>query len=99
MTKFKLVGAVALLLMAIATPVFAQAAVQEPGAYAFYHPNADVLTAGSTSLSSYDAYAYYSDGVVARETQSRTGGVLVRRHRERQIGYTRLVPEHEFGGF
>jgi len=46
MTKFKLVGAVALLSMAMAPPVFAQAAIQEPGAYAFYHPNADILNAG-----------------------------------------------------
>ena len=26
--------------------MFAQAAIQEPGAYAFYHPNADVLNSG-----------------------------------------------------
>jgi BA14K-like protein len=41
----KLLFAVAGLSMAIATPVFAQAAIQEPGAYAFYHPNGDVLEA------------------------------------------------------
>ena len=35
--------AAAILLTAVATPVFAQAAIQEPGAYSFYHPNADVL--------------------------------------------------------
>ena len=38
-----LFSAVAVLSTAIATPVFAQAAIQEPGAYAFYHPDADVL--------------------------------------------------------
>lgn len=43
MTRFKIVSAAAMLSMLIATPVFAQAAIQEPGAYAFYHPNADVL--------------------------------------------------------
>jgi hypothetical protein len=32
--------------MMTATPVFAQAAVQEPGGFAFYHPDADVLHAG-----------------------------------------------------
>jgi hypothetical protein len=32
--------------MMTATPVFAQAAIQEPGMFAFYHPNADVLNAG-----------------------------------------------------
>jgi len=42
---FKALGTVALLSTAIATPVFAQAAIQEPGAYAFYHPNGDVLEA------------------------------------------------------
>ncbi len=45
MTRFKLVGAAAILSMMVA-PVFAQAAIQEPGAFAFYHPNADVLNGG-----------------------------------------------------
>ena len=40
--------AAAFLLTAIATPVFAQAAIQEPGAYSFYHPNADVLNGRPT---------------------------------------------------
>ena len=57
--------AAALLLTAVATPVFAQAAIQEPGAYAFYHPNADVL-AGRGGYRPYDAYyggpnAYYNE--------------------------------------
>jgi hypothetical protein len=43
MTTFKIFGAAAALSVMIATPVFAQAAIQEPGAFAFYHPNADVL--------------------------------------------------------
>jgi BA14K-like protein len=45
MTRFKIFGAAAILSMMMATPVFAQAAIQEPGAYAFYHPDADVLNA------------------------------------------------------
>jgi hypothetical protein len=45
MTSFKLIGAVAILSM-IATPVFAQAAIDEPGAFAFAYPNADVLNGG-----------------------------------------------------
>jgi hypothetical protein len=36
MTKLRLLGAAALLSAAITTPVFAQQAVQEPGAQAFY---------------------------------------------------------------
>ena len=31
----------------MATPLFAQAAIQEPGAFAFYHPNADAPGIGS----------------------------------------------------
>jgi hypothetical protein len=47
MTTFKLFGAALILSAAAAAPVAAQQAIQEPGAYAFYHPNAD-LGIGST---------------------------------------------------
>jgi hypothetical protein len=46
MTSFKLFGAALVLAALIAAPVSAQEAVQEPGAAAFYHPNADILHAG-----------------------------------------------------
>ena len=46
MSSLKILGAAALLSAAVATQAFAQAAVQEPGAYAFYHPDGDVLNAG-----------------------------------------------------
>ena len=55
MTKLIPAIAAAFLVTAIATPVFAQAAIQEPGAFAFYHPDADVLAGrqrGSTVRSS-----------------------------------------------
>jgi hypothetical protein len=48
MTSFKILAAAVMLSTAIATPVFAQAAISEPGAFAFYHPDGDVLHAGST---------------------------------------------------
>ena len=35
-----------MLSLMFATPVFAQAAIQEPGAFAFYYPNNDVLNGG-----------------------------------------------------
>ena len=47
MTRFKLFGAVLILSAGMATPVFAQAAISEPGAYAFYHPDGDLLHARS----------------------------------------------------
>jgi hypothetical protein len=42
MSRFKLLGIAAILATAIASPVLAQQAIQEPGLYAFYHPNADL---------------------------------------------------------
>ena len=83
MTKTIPTLAAAFLMTAVATPVFAQAAVQEPGAYAFYHPNADVLNAGRPAVRSFDANAYYGEGVVARETQSRNGPAVSRHHHKR----------------
>jgi hypothetical protein len=48
MTSLKTFVASAMLLSALAAPpVFAQAAIQEPGLQAFYHPNTDVLNAGA----------------------------------------------------
>jgi hypothetical protein len=49
MSRLKILSAAAILPMMMATPVFAQAAIQEPGAFAFYHPNADVLNGGQPS--------------------------------------------------
>jgi hypothetical protein len=46
MTRLKILGAAAVLSLMFATPVFAQAAIQEPGAFSFYYPNNDVLNGG-----------------------------------------------------
>ena len=54
MTTFKTIAAALVLSAASTTAAFAQAAVQEPGAFAFYHPNADVLNAGRPAA---DAFA------------------------------------------
>jgi hypothetical protein len=41
-----------------ATPVFAQAAIQEPGSFSFYYPNNDVLNGGQpTPAARMDAIA------------------------------------------
>jgi hypothetical protein len=47
MTSFKLFGAALVLSVIAVVPVSAQQVIDEPGAYAFYHPNADVLNAGA----------------------------------------------------
>jgi hypothetical protein len=46
MTRVNILGAAAMLSLMFASPVFAQAAIQEPGAFAFYYPNNDVLNGG-----------------------------------------------------
>jgi hypothetical protein len=48
MTSFKLIGAALVLSAIAAAPASAWEAIQEPGAYAFYHPNSDVLNGGSS---------------------------------------------------
>ena len=57
MSSFKLFGAALVLAALVAAPVSAQEAVQEPGAAAFYHPDADILHAGISPSASSNAYA------------------------------------------
>ena len=47
MVSFKTLAAALLLSATLATPAFAQAAIQEPGLFAFYYPNLDVLNGGT----------------------------------------------------
>jgi hypothetical protein len=54
MAKFTLLGTIAILSTMTAAPALAQAAIQEPGAYACYHANTD-LGIGSTPFWPRDA--------------------------------------------
>lgn len=65
MTSLKTFGAAALLLVAFATQAFAQAAISEPGAFVFYHPNADVLNGGRRAPAPADAFAFVPERDVA----------------------------------
>ena len=47
MTSIKTIAVAALLSMMAAAPALAQEAIQEPGAFAFYYPNLDVLNGGA----------------------------------------------------
>ena len=49
MTRFKLLGAVAIVSALIASPASAQHMIEEPGMFAFVHPDGD-LGIGSTRL-------------------------------------------------
>jgi hypothetical protein len=75
MTSTKAFIAAALLSTMTATPVFAQAAIQEPGEFAFYHPNLDVLNGGappwtaplaSRRPQTTESYAAGESGIAAR---------------------------------
>ena len=74
MTSLKSIAVAALISAVTATPVFAQAAISEPGAFAFYHPNADVLNGGARFPSAqqpspYQAYAAAPAVVVPHHVQ------------------------------
>jgi hypothetical protein len=77
MTKSIPILATALLMTTIATPVFAQAAIQEPGAFAFYHPNADVLGGWQAYRPFDQSNAYYIDAVPTRDQRQ----IAPRHHR------------------
>jgi hypothetical protein len=75
MRKFMLVAAIASLSIVNAGVALAQAAVSEPGEYMFYHPNADVLNAGSGGPRAESRNAMAAVPVarpVRRHTQGRT---------------------------
>jgi hypothetical protein len=84
------IAAVAVALSALAAkPAFPQAAIQEPGAFEFYHPNDDVLNGGaptpaaalaSTALAQ-KAYAAIDDASIA--TRKVGKGIC---HREPRVG-------------
>jgi hypothetical protein len=47
MTSIKTIAVAGLLSMIAAAPAFAQEAIQEPGSFAFFYPNLDVLNGGA----------------------------------------------------
>jgi hypothetical protein len=83
-TSLKTIAAAALLSTLVISPVFAQAAISEPGAFSFYHPDRDVLNGGkplseeAAPYSARDAYAATQDSIVRHH---------VRRHRASHAAY------------
>jgi hypothetical protein len=76
--SLKAVAAAVVLSALAATPVLAQAAIQEPGAFAFYYPYRDVLNGGaltpaaklaSEPPAAMQAYAARESGIGAARTQ------------------------------
>jgi hypothetical protein len=73
MTSLKTLAAAALLSAMTATPVFAQAAIQEPGLFAFYHPNLDVLNGGAPTPEIAPAGIAASDDLLVRHPRLARG--------------------------
>jgi hypothetical protein len=80
MNSIKTIAVAGLLSMMAAAPAFAQEAIQEPGAFAFYYPNLDVLNAGAPTP------AYRMEGMPPsvmqsyNERESGMGGPTVWHH-------------------
>ena len=71
MIRCKIVVVTAALSVLAAQPAFPQAAVQEPGAFEFYHPNEDVLNGGAPAAalaSTARAYAAIDDASIDTRT-------------------------------
>jgi len=70
MPKFKLLGAIAVLSSLSATPVLAQAVIQEPGYCAFFYPNANCQNKGPGN-----PYGHYAQP--AAQTNEWSGGAAM----------------------
>jgi hypothetical protein len=81
MTKFKLLAAAAILSTLIATPVLAQAAIQESGAYAVFRPGAD-SGIGATAWPREAAGGAFGVASAMASVPSRNGGSPVSLDRE-----------------
>ena len=80
MSRLAIVATTLLAVFGGGQPVFAQAAISEPGAYAFYHPDADVLNAGRPAFSD-SANASANERDIGIDGHARPPQTLSRHHR------------------
>ena len=66
MTKLKWLGAAAILSTALATPLMAQEATQEPGMVGFNYPNSNYLRGGYGVHLPSPGYRYIGTSITAR---------------------------------
>src|SRR6476661_1751836 len=81
MSTFKLLGAVAILSTAIATPVLAQQVISEPGYCAQFYPNANCQNKGPGNPYTDPNYQRRSAGYDAMWSRGETVGVAGKRAR------------------
>ena len=86
MISLKTIAAAALLSTLTATPVFAQAAIQEPGAFAFFYPNLDVLNGGAPTPAARLAAEPPATMQAYVAMESRIGGRHLQRYRSHHTG-------------
>jgi hypothetical protein len=90
MTRYKIFSTAVMPSLMFATPVFAQAAIQEPGAFALYYPNNDVLNGGRpTSAARMDAIAgfgpFSGSYAYAAKDGTANGASCTRRYRSHKL--------------
>jgi hypothetical protein len=78
MTSFKFLGTAALLSAFIATPTLAERMIEEPGMYAFYHPDGDLGIGSTRPADAMAAEQFHGSGTMAR-LRMQSHPVLVRR--------------------
>jgi hypothetical protein len=78
MTSFKFLGAAAILSALIATPTLAEPMNQEPGLYAFYHPNGDP-NAGSAPSDAMALAPFHANGAMMMKMKTGSYRSQVRR--------------------
>jgi hypothetical protein len=81
MSTFKLIGPVAILSTALATPVLAQPVVSEPGYCAFFYPNANCQNKGPGNPYTDPNYQRRSAGYDGTWSRDETVGVARKRAR------------------
>jgi hypothetical protein len=82
MSNLKILGTALILTPGGVRSLFAQAAISEPGAYAFYHPDADVLNAGRPAFHSREATnAFASEREFSVDGRAPTSQSSLRRQR------------------
>jgi len=86
MSTFKLLGAVAILSTAIATPALAQPVISEPGYCAFFYPNANCQNKGPGNPYTDPNYQRRSAGNDGTWSSGETVGVVGKRARTHRSG-------------
>jgi hypothetical protein len=79
MTRFKLFCSVAILSALSATPSFAQQMIDEPGMFAFYHPNGDLGIGSTRSPANAMASLRRNGSVAYLKMESRPRAAIVKR--------------------